>query len=136
MAGTLRGRGPPCKRPSSNVNSSYAMLKMKHRKPRILTAILLATNFVTLGGLAWYARQNWGLHQQVLGIAAYAGEIQAIDDLRSGKIRVYEVATNAAVAFTGKKEGQYEIWSWPSMTAQGRPHEYSKQFVVARCVQS
>jgi hypothetical protein len=48
--------------------------------------------------------------------ASYAGKLQARVWFQEGHVHLLELSPDTKTEFTGRKDGQFEIWTWPHYT--------------------
>ena len=111
-------------------------MKLPHWVTLLIVALLL-TNLLTAGVLVFALRQEriqW--RTQMYGMAWYAATLQAAGDYDSGNMRLLEAAEGGGIEFTGRSEGPFEVWTWPSypelqFPGLSRPVEYTTERFVA-----
>ena len=105
---------------------------MKKHWPFILIALLLVTNAATAVLLVRQSWHNTMWELKMEGQAPYGATLQASADFRAGHLRLYRLTLDGPHEFTGKTEGQFEIWTWPSHADTGHPFAYTaERFVEA-----
>jgi hypothetical protein len=63
-------------------------------------------------------------------MATYAGAMQAYANFRKGILRLYELSADTQGEDTHRKDGPFEVWTWPHYPSLGYPHEFAQhQFV-------
>jgi hypothetical protein len=53
--------------------------------------------------------------------ASYAGKLQARIWFQEGRYRMLELSSTDRSEFTGRKDGPFEIWTWPGNTNEPTP---------------
>ena len=114
------------------------------RKWKILCLILLAANITTLHLLLRARIELSGTEERLIDEDAARGMREASEDFASSRLRVYEIQTHPYPAtgqpigvpkiFTGRKDGPFEIWTWPRYRQHKRERfslETDSEFVSA-----
>jgi hypothetical protein len=66
----------------------------------------------------------------MFGLATYAGTLQADAHFHNAILRLYELSPDAKSGDTHRKDGPFEVWTWPFYPILGHAHEYGeRQFV-------
>ncbi len=109
---------------------------MKSRTPYIavLIGLLAIALLCSLLLNAWGYLQIYGIggwRDQVYGSEGVAASDQALDDFRSGFLRLYCLGgENEKAKYTGTNDGPFEIWMPQFYPSLGRAHRYStEQFI-------
>jgi hypothetical protein len=109
---------------------------MKSRTPYIavLIGLLAIALLCSLLLNAWGYLQIYGIggwRDQVYGSEGVAASDQALDDFRSGFLRLYCLGgENEKAKYTGTNDGPFEIWMSQFYPSLGRAHRYStEQFI-------
>jgi hypothetical protein len=101
---------------------------------RIATVFLLALLILSLLGNAallmrsWWTNQEW--ETEAVGMASYAGAMQALADFHDGVLRQYELSEGDETGYTQRNDGPFEIWHWPYHPSLGHGHVFSSQRFV------
>ena len=73
----------------------------------VLWPVVLSLLFVSYRITSQMSMETW---------AEYAGKLQARVWFQEGKYRVLELSPDEKSQFTGKKDGDFEIWTWTHYT--------------------
>ena len=76
-----------------------------------LPLIILFLFLLFIIGWLWW--KNCLLRDDVYAMSVYAGTIQALTDYDNDKLRLYELKSESAHAFSGETKEGFEIWYWP-----------------------
>ncbi len=82
---------------------------MKKRLLTILVVLVICLQFFVMGRLWW---NNHLLKSDVYGMSVYAGTLQALVDYEKGKLRILELTIEGPSSYSGRDEGEFEIWNW------------------------
>jgi hypothetical protein len=66
----------------------------------------------------------------MVGIASYAGTLQAKVDYNHGQLKIFELVCDGKNQFSGKKDGQFEVWYKNYYSVLGWPHKYGQGLFV------
>jgi hypothetical protein len=69
---------------------------------------------------------------EMYGMATYAGAMQADADFRHGNMRLYELspAPDTKSKDTHRKDGPFEVWTWPYYPTLGHAHQFGEERFV------
>ena len=98
---------------------------------KVALLVLLLLNLflsILLSRALW--REKCGWRAQIYGMASYAGSLQAKADYHAGNLRLYKIAVEGDIKFTGRTDGPFEIWTWPTHPVLGEPEKYSSETYV------
>src|ERR1041385_4849316 len=93
---------------------------------------------VTVGGFLCSLLLSGWSWWQIYGLGGWRDEVnifvgtqatqQAMDDFREGHIRLYTLSgENEASRSTGRRDGAFEVWTYPFAPALGHAHRYAKE---------
>jgi len=102
---------------------------MKLKMLLLIFALIAGINL----SLGFFTRQRWHnfeLEQQRSAMTVYAASLQANVDFDHGLLRKYELSMTNKIGYSGRRDGAFEIWTWPANTEAGQPaQQTSQQFV-------
>jgi hypothetical protein len=94
----------------------------------IILTVLFALGNVWLWARSWWTNMQW--ETEMYGMASYAGALQADSDFQIGILRLYELSSSAKIEDTKRKDGPFEIWTWPNLPEFGHAGEFTAQRFV------
>ena len=77
-------------------------------------------------------RELWLCHLAADGYAQLAASLRAIHDYRTGQLRIFVLKPDGREEFTGRKDGPYELWTWPTHPTLGRTSTMADEAYVNR----
>lgn len=100
--------------------------------------VLIATNLLCVALLLKARRTEQIWRDQVSVWAGHAAALEALSDFENGRLRVFELARidlakgGQQSAFTGRRDGPFEIWTRAYFAYLGPPDRYAnEQFITA-----
>ena len=108
----------------------------RQRVLSLVLGVLIATNLLSVAILLKTQRTEELWRDQMRGMAGYAAALQALSDFENGKLRIFELARidlaegGQLFAFTGRRDGPFEIWTRGYLQFLSPPDRYAnEQFI-------
>jgi hypothetical protein len=97
----------------------------------VVFGLALVISLIFLVRARWQVYGIAGWKDEVYGLAGMRGSRLALDDFHTGKLRLFELASQQdAPKFSGRRDGVFEIWYPQFYPSMGEAHRYStEQFV-------